>query len=195
MRKLFRALPIALALLLFGTPVAAQIIAPEVDAPYDRRAQYGDWTDADGDCMNTRHEVLAAESLVVPTLSADGCKVKVGLWYDPYTGLTFTNPKRLDLDHLVPLAEAHRSGADAWDNARRRAYGNDLANPGHLIAVQARANRSKGAKDPAAWLPPNTAYHCAYVRAWVGVKHKWALSIDPAEQAAIATVLESDLCA
>ncbi len=167
-------------------PAAGQ--TPEVNAPYDRARQYGGWIDANRDCMNTRHTVLAQESLVPPTLSANGCKVIAGLWFDPYTALTFTNPKRLDIDHLVPLSEAHQSGAWAWTDERRRAYANDLDNPGHLIAVQARANRRKGARDPAEWLPPNEAFRCPYVLAWVAVKRAWGLSMDRAEAAAIERV-------
>ena len=165
-------------------------IAPEVAAPYDRARQYGGWIDADRDCMNTRHEVLAEESLVPPVLSANGCKVIGGLWYGLFTGRTFTDPRQLDIDHLVPLAEAHQSGAHAWDRQTRREYANDLDNPGHLIAVHAGTNRAKGAKDPAEWLPPNESFHCAYVLAWVGVKRAWGLTADRAEAAAIARVLE-----
>ena len=176
-----------LALLL---PSAAwgQVIEPEVDAPYDR-SQYGGWTDADGDCMNTRHEVLAAESLVPSILSPDGCKVVAGLWFGFYTGRTFTDPRDLDIDHLVPLKEAYQSGGWAWTRERRRAYANDLDNPGHLIAVDRRANRRKGARDPAEWLPSNEAFLCAYVLAWVADKRAWRLSMDQAEAAAIEQVL------
>ena len=176
-----------LALLLPGL-AWGQVIEPEVDAPYDRARQYGGWIYADRDCMNTRHEVLAAESLVPPVLSPDGCKVIGGLWYGLYTGRTFTDPRDLDIDHLVPLKEAHQSGAHAWDRERRRAYANDMTNPGHLIAVEARANRAKGAKDPAEWLPSNEAFRCPYVLAWVAVKRASELSMDRAEAAAIERV-------
>ncbi|MGW5160481.1 hypothetical protein ACWEPN_33845 [Nonomuraea wenchangensis] len=41
----------------------------------------------------------------------------------------------------MPLAEAWDSGASAWSPAQRRAYANDLSDPGHLVAVTARSNR------------------------------------------------------
>ncbi|MCO1575144.1 HNH endonuclease family protein [Crossiella sp. SN42] len=53
----------------------------------------------------------------------------------------------MDIDHMVPLAVGWRSGTWAWDNARRRAFANDLASP-QLIAVSASSNRSKGNQDP-----------------------------------------------
>ena len=158
---------------------------------YDR-GEYGGWVDSDRDCLNTRHEVLAAESLV-PPLFLD-CKVVTGLWFDLYTGRTFTDPKDLDVDHLVPLAEANLSGAYSWTHEKKHAYANDLENPGHLIAVESRANRQKGAKDPAGWMPPNESFHCAYLLAWIGVKDKWGLSMDEVESWAIDEMLRDRQC-
>jgi len=181
---------VAVLALMLAAPAAADpldgiTIAPEVDAPYDRESMYGGWRDDDGDCQNTRQEVLAAESLIPVVLSDDGCNVRTGLWFDPYTGLTFAAPGDLDIDHLVPLKEAHQSGAHAWTNEKRRDYANDLDNPGHLIAVDDGTNQSKGDKDPAGWLPPSLAFRCAYVSAWIAVKRKWELTMDSAEEAAI----------
>ena len=181
---------LAVALGAHAAPLDDLTIEPEVDAPYDRVAMYGDWQDADGDCQNTRHEVLADESLVQVTLSDDGCKVTAGLWFDPYTGLTFTDPGDVDIDHLVPLKEAHQSGAHAWNDDMRRSYANDLDNPGHLIAVDDGTNQSKGHKDPAQWLPPNAEFHCTYVAAWLAVKRAWQLTPDDAEAEAIRDMLE-----
>ena len=149
---------------------------------YDRDL-YGGWVDADRDCQNTRHEVLIAESAVPVTLDARGCRVVAGRWEDPYTGRVFTDPRRLDIDHFIPLAEVHRSGGHAWTPAQRRRYANDLLNPNTLIAVSASANRSKSDRDPAHWLPPNRSYRCEYLRTWVGLKRHWRLSADQREKA------------
>ena len=115
------------------------------------------------------------------TLDAKGCRVVAGQWEDPYTGRVFTNPRSLDIDHFIPLAEVHRSGGHAWTPAERRRYANDLSNPDTLIAVWKSANRSKGDRDPAYWLPPNQAYRCEYLKTWVALKRHWRLVADPVE--------------
>ncbi len=151
-----------------------------VARPFDR-ADWPHWIDADGDCQDTRAEVLVQESLEPPRLSADGCEVVAGRWYDPYTDTSFTDPRDLDVDHRVPLGEAHRSGADRWDRARRLAFANDLSHPDTLIAVDRSANRSKADGDPLSWLPPAWGYRCAYVERWRDTKRRWALSEDRLE--------------
>ena len=112
----------------------------------------------------------------------------------PSTEKWFTRPSEshrvfIDIDHLVPLREAHDSGAHGWERAKRIAYANDLTNPGHLIAVDAPTNRSKGDRDPAEGMPPNQDFHCAYVVAWVAVTRAWGLTLDQAEADAIGLVL------
>ena len=130
-----------------------------------------------------------AESRVAATLDPNGCRVVAGLWLDPYTGQYFTNPGDLAVDHIVPFQEAHHSGADLWPAERRQAYVNDLILSESLMAVSRSAARSKRSRDPAGWLPPDPAFHCAYVEAWVAVKERWDLESDPAEAQAIAEVL------
>lgn len=159
---------------------------------YDRAA-WKHWTDDDGDCQDTRTEVLIAESEVPVTFDRSGCKVVTGLWRCPYTGRVFENPRDLDVDHRVPLRHAHTHGAAAWTGRRRRDYANDLEHPEHLVAVSASANRSKGAKGIDAWLPENASQRCAYVGLWMEVKRTWGLEID-AREAELA-VSYAALCA
>ena len=178
-----------------STPTAAPlprlVIAPVSDRlpDYDRKA-WRHWIDADRDCQNTRAEVLIAESASpVAFAKAEQCAVAAGEWLDPFTGETFTDARRLDVDHLVPLANAHRSGGWQWDAARKRQFANSLAYPNHLIAVSASANRSKGARGPEDWRPPDAAYHCQYARDWIAVKAEWGLTATAAEWAALEEML------
>ncbi|MEQ9813943.1 MAG: HNH endonuclease family protein [Azospirillaceae bacterium] len=204
-----RIIALAIALLAACTPVASEAPTSGADGPasgalhhladltvaperprdgYDRD-DWRHWIDADGDCLNTRHEVLLAESLTPATLSDNGCAVIAGRWHDPFTGMVFTLPSDLDIDHLVPLAEAHDSGADAWTAERRQAYANDLDLPQTLMAVDDASNQRKGDRDPAEWLPPDETGHCAYAIAWVTVKRHWDLAVDPVEAGALELLL------
>lgn len=153
--------------------------------PAYSRDEWQHWIDEDRDCQDTRQEVLIEESLVTPTLDTRGCRVLSGLWRDEYTGLLFTDPSDLDIDHRVPLANAHRSGGWPWDASRKRAYANDLRDPEHLLAVSATANRSKGDRGPDAWRPLSVDSWCKYASDWRSVKQRWALSISPQEDAAL----------
>lgn len=168
----------------------APIEPPDSIIIYSRDDYMRGWRDADGDCQDTRQEVLIRQSRVPVRLSSDGCTVLSGVWDDPYTGYTFIDPSVLDIDHLVPLREAHESGAWRWSSDEKSAFANDLAHPLSLIAVQNSANRSKGARDPALWMPRNEAYHCEYIKSWVVVKEAYGLSMDSAELQAVHKVLD-----
>lgn len=112
-----------------------------------------------------------------------------GRWFDVYTGVTFTSPGELDIDHVVPLADAWKSGASAWTHEQRVAYANNLDQPEALVAVSFAANRSKGDRSPDQWKPPNQADWCAYSQAWVSVKVRWHLTVTLAENAALGAML------
>ena len=80
--------------------------------------------------------MLIEESLTPVTFKTDkGCRVVSGSWLGAYSGDVFTDASLLDIDHLVPLKEAHESGGFDWDADRRRDYANDLSDPNTLIAV------------------------------------------------------------
>ncbi|MFK4103191.1 HNH endonuclease family protein [Streptomyces sp. NPDC019531] len=154
------------------------------------RTKFRHWSDADRDGCSTRAEVLLAEAVTAPEQSA-GCQLTGGSWYSPYDDTYFTAARALDIDHLVPLAEAWDSGASAWTPKEREAYANDLGDDRALIAVSAASNRSKSDQDPATWQPPAAGYRCTYATDWVAVKTRWQLAIDPAEQTALTGILDS----
>ena len=147
----------------------------DIGGEYNRE-DWGNWIDEDGDGLNTRHEVLAEESLIKPVISNN--KVVSGKWFDKYTGKYFTNPSDLDIDHLVPLKNAYISGASNWSKKKKSRYYNYLKYDNHLIAVSKSANRNKSDKSPVDWLPPNEEYQCEYVREWFKIKTAWELAIE-----------------
>ena len=165
-------------------------VEPERRAGYVRE-NWPHWLDLDGDCMDTRDEVLRDESLGPARLSPDRCRVIGGRWRDAYTGETITDPTQLDIDHFVALQEVHDSGGHGWSREQRAAYANDLSDPRSLVAVTAAANRAKGASGPEEWLPPDPSYRCRYVADWIAVKARWRLSMDESERAAVENILEA----
>jgi hypothetical protein len=149
----------------------------EMESGYERTL-FKHWVDADKDKCNTRNEVLISEAKVKPTIKKP-CTLVGGSWISPYDGKKFTNPKLMDIDHLVPLAEAWRSGAWAWTPAQREAFANDLFDSRALVAVTASENRSKGDQDLKSWLP--ALNKCKYVSDWVAVKVRYSLTFDAEE--------------
>ncbi len=163
-------------------------VAPAASgAAYDR-GLFEHWTDDDGDGCDTRAEVLQAES-ATPVVEGAGCTVVTGAWLSIYDGYSTPNADELEVDHLVALHEAWRSGASTWAPDRRRAFANDLGHPGALVAVTAAMNRSKGDRDPASWQPPNRAAWCLYATDWIAVKARWDLTVDDAEATALRNML------
>lgn len=170
-------------------PLAALLamlrVAPEDRTGYSR-SLFVHWIDADHDGCDTRREVLIAEAIVKPTVGAR-CALSGGKWFSLYDGLTFTDPAKLQIDHVVALAEAWDSGASAWTPNRRMRYANDLDAWFALIAVSSTTNQSKSDDDPADWLPPAPAAECPFLGAWIATKVRWDLAVDPREQGALAT--------
>ena len=153
------------------------------DFPHWSDAQEFGWDVSDNAC-DVREAALIrdGEDVVV----GEGCDVESGRWLDPYTTRTYTDPLDIDIDHLVPLANAYRSGASDWDEAGRERYAND---PNNLLSVEDNANQEKGDKGPEAWKPPNRAVWCSYARRWISVKSEYALTINPQEEAALRQML------
>lgn len=159
-----------------GSLVDQLVIAPEHLAGYDRDL-FHHWIDADHNGCNTRCEVLAEER-----------RPDVG-WVSIYDGFVTTDKTKIEIDHLVALAEAWRSGAWAWDDARREAFANDLDEPDALLAVSSASNQSKADKDPAEWRPRNEGSWCRWSTAWVRVKVTWGLTADQREVDALHLLL------
>lgn len=149
------------------------------------RTLFPHWSTVSGSC-DTRETVLKRDGSGVTVNSS--CSAVSGSWYSEYDGATWTAASDVDIDHVVPLAEAWRSGAASWTTAKREQFANDLTRP-QLIAVTDNVNQSKGDQDPGTWLPPRTAYRCTYARMWVNVKQYWGLSMNSGEKTALVNVL------
>jgi hypothetical protein len=149
------------------------------------RSRFPHW-ESQGEGCDTRDRVLQRDGRDVVT--ADDCKIESGEWFSVYDGESFADPSEVDIDHVVPLANAWRTGAATWTDERREAFANDLTRP-QLIAVSASSNRSKGDQDPSQWRPPRQEYWCSYARSWITVKAYWELSVTADEKAALAQML------
>jgi len=168
-------------------------VQSEYQSGYSRDKFGSRWTDADGDGLDTRAEVLIAESKVRVFIS--GGIVRTGKWISLYDNRTWKNASSLDIDHVVALSEAWKSGAYRWSASRRLAFANDLGVSWSLRAVTNYVNRSKGDRDPDSWLPPYRAATCTYLVGWVAVKLRWGLSVDADEKSAISAAWRERGCA
>ena len=165
--------------------LASLQIADEVWQGYDRDL-FEHWTVDPATGCDTRRLVLIAQAVQAPDVGA-GCRLAEGGWVSPYDQLTFTGSGAgIEIDHLVPLAEAWRSGAWAWPRELRRAFANDTR---ALVAVSAVANQDKLAAGPERWLPPAESSHCWYAATWIETKHRWALAVDTDERSALQAIL------
>jgi len=186
------ALTIAVALSSITAPPAQAFdlpltVAADQLSGYERTL-FNHWIDADKDRCDTRKEVLIQEAVVAPKLSS-GCVFNGGKWISPYDGLATTDYSTLDIDHLVPLSEAWRSGAWKWSPAQREAFANDLTDPRALVAVTASLNRQKSDQDPSTWLPPENK--CSYVSNWIAIKVRYSLTVDSAEASTLTSLIAS----
>ena len=134
-------------------PKGGKVSAASQSSGKYNREMFDHWSDDDGNCINTRHELLMKLSTSTVDTGKNKCTAERGRWLDPYTGKTFYNARDLDVDHVVPLKWAWDHGADQWTDEKRKQFANDEAN---LFAVQASVNREKGAKGPLEWLPPDS---------------------------------------
>jgi Protein of unknown function (DUF1524) len=150
-----------------------------------RRDKFPHWRETGSNC-DVRDTVLKRDGTKV---KVSGCNVVAGTWTSVYDGQKITDPAKVDIDHVVPLANAWRSGASAWTTEKRQDFANDLKDP-QLIAVSASANRSKGDQDPSTWKPQQTGSWCQYAQDWIVVKSQWKLTVTAKEKVELKKMLE-----
>ncbi|MCI1901546.1 MAG: HNH endonuclease family protein [Bifidobacteriaceae bacterium] len=165
---------------------------PHSHKTYDRDAFGYQKTDDDGDGCTIREDVLARDLTDITHTGVGECKVRTGTLKDPYTGTIIhfvrgvKTSAKVQIDHVVALSDAWKSGASAWDSTKLYRYGNDSYN---MLAVDGPANEDKGDASAAYWLPPNIDFHCDYVARQIGVKAKYKLSVTSSEKQAMLKVL------
>lgn len=149
-----------------------------------------DWSvdhDFDGDCQNTRNEILVLTSLAeVRYTNPRNCEVRTGQWLDYLTGKTFTVAAQLALDHIIPPVYAHNQGGDAWPPQKKLAFAND---PLNLVLTDRSEQRRRRDRGPSRYLPTE-AYQCDYVRQWEAIAEKYDLRLDNRDRGRIRSVLE-----
>ena len=168
--------------------LAVQGRAPKTG--YDR-AQYGQaWADIDRNGCDTRNDILRRDSTSLTIKpGTNGCRVEAGLLQDRYSGTAVPYERgdgQVEIDHVVPLADAWQKGAQQWSGQRRTEFAND---PLNLVATGTALNQAKSGSDAASWLPPSRSARCDYVARQIAVKHTYDLWVTPAEKDAMQRVL------
>ena len=154
--------------------IAGTALAQSGNLPDYARNDWRHWEDFDGDCQNTRQELLISRSqIAVSFTSSRACTVALGQWLDPYTGSTFSKASDVDIDHVIPLQYAHDHGGAQWSPLLKKLFAND---PDNLLIVDDGENQRKGAKGPAQYLP-RLQYRCEYVRRWQQLTEKYELQL------------------
>ncbi|MDK8898222.1 HNH endonuclease family protein [Corynebacterium sp. MSK004] len=146
---------------------------------------------------DTRNDILRRdldpESLVLKEGTHD-CVALSGTLHDPYSGQDIEfqrgaqTSRAVQIDHVVPLADAWQKGAQQWSPEKRRDFAND---PRNLLAVDGPLNQQKGAGDAATWLPPNKGFRCEYARRIVEVKAAYEIWVTAAEKDALRQLLNA----
>ncbi len=159
---------------------------------YDRTADFGTaWLDVDHNGCDTRNDVLARD--LTEVVRQGPCRVMTGTLVSPYTGGTIaftrgqTTSTEVQIDHVVALENAWRTGAQQLSQTSREALAND---PTNLFAVDQHSNAQKRSGDAATWLPAAKGFRCTYVGHQVTVKAKYRLWVTPAERDAMVRVLD-----
>jgi hypothetical protein len=178
---------------------AAKLVAdlpvkpPGSMAGYSRDRFGPPWDDTDGNGCDTRDDILRLDLRRVKFKADSDCVISSGTLGDPYTGRRISfmrgvgTSSAVQIDHVVALGDAWRSGARNWTAERRLRYAND---PSVLLAVDGPENEAKGDDDASQWLPDNKRFACAYVVIQVTIKTEYELWVTQQEHDAMAATLD-----
>lgn len=172
----------------------------EEDVSYNRN-EWKHWEpfNEKKECWSVREEVLYRQAKEGSLIFLDrkgnetnkkskACSIKQGIWIDPYSGKMYTKPSELDVDHHIPLKKANSLGGYKLSKREKKAFANDLNN---LVVTSAEQNRSKSAKGPSEYLPPNEESHCAYAKIYVVMSGKYSIGITKEDKEVLHGILTS----
>jgi Protein of unknown function (DUF1524) len=148
------------------------------------------WSDVDHDHCNTRDEILQRDLTNVTFKGASDCVVATGTLRDPYTRTTIHYVKgkktssAVQIDHVVALSAAWKTGAATWSAARRLRFAND---PVVLLAVDGPTNMAKGDSNPSEWMPPAQSAACPFSVRYATVAIRYDLAVEERDRAAMLT--------
>lgn len=165
----------------------SKIVLAEPNEVKYKRSEWKHWSDQGNSC-NTREIALAQQSVKPAEVDKKTCRVLSGEWIDPYSGKVFNNPRDLDIDHVIPLANASRNGGQKWNSEAKEKFANDLS---QLLVVSAKENRVKSDSGPGRYMPPNKDYHCKYSKIWVDTALKYELTISKSDKKALEEGLKT----
>ena len=171
------------------TPVLA-VETANADIPEFNPDDWVRWVDMDGDCRDTRQEILVRDNenpdLLIFT-DEQRCVVLAGLWGSRYvSGYGGYRPDWTTVAHMVPLENAHRSGGWKWDSVTKMKYANSLAD---LYLTNWHPNQGRDNNGPENWRPYEERYWCDYARDWIDTKRRWNLTATAEEVRALHEML------
>jgi hypothetical protein len=159
---------------------ALEVVEESPRRGYDRDL-FNHWIDTDGSGCRARQDVLLAQALgLVQRDVVQPCTIVEGDWYSLADGVVHAgSPADVDVDHVVALAEAWDSGAEAWTFAERERFAND---PINLLVMTPSTNRSKADLDAGDWKPPRKNAWCVTASMMIVTKVAYSLTVDRAER-------------
>ena len=153
------------------------------------RKDWRHWIDEDGDCQNTRAEVLISQSQVsVEFATSRDCRVIKGSWIGRLTGVLLSDASDVDIDHVIPLSYAHGHGGFSWSPSKKKQFAND---PLNLIPTYDIENRRKSDKGPSEYLPSDKDLACSYIKRWQAIRIKYDLNIAPDDKVIIRDMIST----
>lgn len=145
----------------------------------------------DGKSLSLRYYVIELDSSGAHIPAGKSESYMTGTLHDKYTGTTITlkhgpDTTAIQVDHVVALGDAWKTGACHWSSSKRKSFAIDVT---ELRAVDTHDNEVKSDKDAAQWLPP--ANRTWYVETQINIKVKYGLGVTAAERSAMTRVLKT----